>query len=42
MKYDIADGISANLGLVDYIGGSKMFDAIDDNDMLFMDVSYSF
>ena len=42
MKYDIADGISANFGLVDYIGGSTMFDAIDDNDMLFMDVSYSF
>ena len=42
VKYDIADGISANLGLVDYIGGSKMFDAIDDNDMLFVDVSYSF
>jgi len=41
-KYDIADGISANVGIVDYIGGSAMFDAIDDNDMIFADVSYSF
>ena len=41
-KYDIADGISTNVGLVDYIGGSKLFDAIDNNDMIFMDISYSF
>ncbi len=42
LKYDIADGVSTNFGLVDYIGGNKMFDAIDDNDMLFLDLSYSF
>ncbi len=42
MKYDIADGINANFGIVDYIGGSAMFDAIDDNDMIFVDISYSF
>ncbi len=42
MKYDIADGIAANIGLVDYIGGSTLFDAIDDNDMFFMDISYGF
>ena len=42
VKYDIADGVSTNFGIVDYIGGSKLFDAIDDNDMLFVDVSYSF
>ena len=41
-KYDIADGISANIGFVDYIGGSAMFDAIDDNDMAFVDLVYSF
>ena len=41
-KYDIADGISTNFGIVDYIGGTKLFDAIDDNDMLFADISYSF
>ncbi len=42
LKYDIADGINANFGVVDYMGGSKMFDAIKDNDMVFMDISYSF
>ena len=42
VKYDIADGVYANVGLVDYIGGSKRFDTVADNDMLFMDVTYSF
>ncbi len=42
IKYDLADGINANIGVVDYIGGSTMFDTIKDNDMVFMDVSYSF
>ena len=42
VKYDIADGISANVGLVDYIAGSPIFDAIDDNDMIFVDIMYSF
>jgi len=41
-KYDIADGIATNVGFVDYIGGDTLFDAIEDNDMLFVDVSYSF
>jgi hypothetical protein len=42
IKYDIADGIYANVGVVDYIGGSRRFDAVSNNDMAFMDVSYSF
>jgi len=42
IKYDIADALSTNIGVVDYIGGSKMFDSIKDNDMLFVDVTYSF
>ncbi len=41
-KYDIADGIFANMGYVDYIGGSKLFDSVKDNDMAFVDVTYSF
>ncbi len=41
-KYDISDGLSTNFGLVDYLGGSRLFDAISDNDMLFVDVTYSF
>jgi hypothetical protein len=42
VKYDIADGIYANIGVVDYMGGSTRFDAVSNNDMAFMDVSYSF
>lgn len=42
VKYDIADGIYANVGLVDYIGGSSRFDAISNNDIVFLDVTYSF
>jgi hypothetical protein len=42
LKYDIADGIFANVGVVDYIGGSNRFDAISNNDMVFVDVTYSF
>lgn len=41
-KYKISDGINANFGVVDYIGGSKIFDNIEDNDMVYADISYSF
>ena len=41
-KYDISDDINANFGVVDYISGDKYFDVISDNDMVFMDISYSF
>lgn len=42
VKYDISDGIYANVGVVDYIGGSKQFDAVSNNDMIFMDINYNF
>jgi len=42
VKYEVAEGINMNFGVVDYIGGSKLFDSIKDNDMLFVDISYSF
>ncbi len=42
IKYDISDGINANIGLVDYIGGSKLFDTIKNSDMIFTNLSYSF
>ena len=42
IKYDIVDDISTNIGVVDYIGGSKIFDSIKNNDMIFADISYSF
>ena len=42
IKYELSDGINANVGVVDYIGGSLLFNKIKDNDMLFADISYSF
>ena len=42
IKYDITDGVYANLGVVDYIGGTSRFDMLSNNDMIFMDMSYSF
>jgi len=42
VKYDIADGIYTNIGVIDYIGGSKLFDRVHNSDMLFADISYSF
>jgi len=40
--YEINDNINSSLGYVDYIGGSILFDAINDNDMLFASLKYSF
>jgi len=42
IKYELGEGIYTNIGVVDYIGGSKRFDSIKDNDMIFADISYSF
>lgn len=43
LDYDLADGVNANLGYVDYIGGDKPFlDALKNNDRLFADITYSF
>ena len=42
IKYELGEGINTNIGAVDYIGGTSSFDAIKDNDMLFVDISYSF
>ena len=42
VKYDIADALSTNIGVVDYIGGSKLFNTIKNSDMIFADISYSF
>jgi len=42
VKYDLADAVALNVGVVDYIGGSTLFDSIKKNDMLFADISYSF
>jgi len=42
VKYELGEGINTNFGVVDYIGGSVLFDAIKDNDMVFADISYNF
>lgn len=40
--YDINNALNASAGVVDYIGGSTRFDAIRDNDTLFMELTYNF
>jgi len=42
VKYELSDGVNMNIGVVDYIGGSVVFDTVKDNDMIFTDISYSF
>ena len=43
VEYEVATGLNANFGFVDYIGGDKPFmDAISDNDRVFADLTYSF
>lgn len=42
IKYELGEGINTNIGIVDYIGGSSFFDEMENNDMVFADISYSF
>ena len=43
LDYEIADALSANFGVVDYIGGDKIFmEATENNDRVFADITYSF
>ena len=43
MEYDIDDGLTTNIGFVEYIDGDKPFQsAIKDNDRIFADITYSF
>ena len=42
VKYELGEGINTNFGVVDYIGGSTLYDSVKDNDMIFVDISYSF
>ncbi len=42
-EIDIMDGVTSNIGVVDYIGGDNVFmEAVKDNDRIFADISYSF
>jgi hypothetical protein len=42
IKYELGEGVNTNMGVVDYIAGSIVFDEMKDNDMVFADISYSF
>ncbi|QSZ41388.1 DUF1302 domain-containing protein [Sulfurimonas aquatica] len=42
-EYDLMDGVVANAGIVDYIGGDReIMQANSNNDRLFMDITFSF
>lgn len=42
-EYDIADALSTNVGVVDYIGGDKtLMEKVKNNDRIFADIRYSF
>jgi hypothetical protein len=40
--YDIDDRWKVTAGVVEYIGGSPLFDAIRDADMVFVEIEYAF
>lgn len=40
--YELNDSVTATIGYVDYIAGSTYFDVINDNDMFFTSLKYSF
>jgi len=43
LEYEIADALNTNFGVVNYIGGDKVFlEAIKNNDRVFADITYSF
>ena len=42
IQYDISDSIYTNVGVVDYMGGSKRFDMVKNSDLIFADVTYGF
>jgi len=42
IEYKVADAINADLGAVDYFGGSPLFDKVSDQLVVFMDMSYNF
>jgi hypothetical protein len=42
VKVEVAEATNMNLGIIDYIGGSPLFDEIEDNDKLFIEFTYSF
>lgn len=41
-EYELSEDVHVTAGVVDYIGGSVIFDTIHDSDKIFMEVSYNF
>ncbi len=41
-EYEINDRLKATVGIIDYIGGSALFDTLKRDDMLFTEITYSF
>ena len=41
-EYEINDRLKATIGIIDYIGGSALFDTLKRDDMLFTEITYSF
>ena len=41
-EYDLSTDVNVGVGVVDYIGGSALFDAVENNDMIFSSISYNF
>ena len=42
IEYDVADSINSEFGVVDYFGGTPLFDLVADQYVVFMDMSYNF
>jgi len=42
IEYKVADAINADVGAVDYFGGTPLFDRVADQQVVFMDMSYNF
>ena len=43
VEYEVMNAVNANFGVVDYISGDRPFaEAIEDNDRVFADITYSF
>ena len=42
LEYDLDDSVKADIGFIDYLGGSLLADQVKDEVIIFTDISYSF
>lgn len=42
LEYQIEDALHAEAGIIDYFGGSQIFDTVKDESTFYVDISYSF